>query len=108
VRIFISTGELQYLLHYRLELYPAFLGVARLCVYAFGETLVWSLYARYQAEGGDFSSRYLEALSKGGAVHPNELVAPLGINLQDPRFWHDGLQLMEDMVAQAEEEAAQL
>lgn len=73
--------------------------------YAFGELLVWALYARYQAEGGDFPQRYLDALATGGSVWPHEAVAPLGADLQDPAFWQGGLALIEDMVVLAEHEA---
>lgn len=76
--------------------------------YAFGELLVWSLYAQYQITGASFADTYLNALSKGGSVWPDELVAPLGVDLNDERFWHGGLALIEDMVALAEEEAKRL
>lgn len=76
--------------------------------YAFGELLVWALYAKYQAVGPDFADLYLHALSKGGSVWPEELVAPLGVDLRDDQFWHGGLGLIEDMVALAETEASAL
>lgn len=76
--------------------------------YAFGELLVWALYAKYQQVGGDFAQRYLEVLSKGGSVWPHELVAPLGVDLQAPDFWQNGLQLVEQMIILAEQEAAAL
>jgi oligoendopeptidase F len=76
--------------------------------YAFGELLVWALYARYQAEGATFPARYLEALAKGGSQWPHEILAPLGVNLKDPAFWREGLSLIDDMVAHAEAEAAAL
>lgn len=88
---------------------PHFIGApGYVYAYAFGELLVWALYARYQAEGGDFSQRYLDALATGGAVWPHEAVAPLGVNLQNPTFWQGGLSLIEDMVALAEHEAESL
>lgn len=76
--------------------------------YAFGELLVWALYAKYQAVKTDFASLYLNALAKGGAVWPEELVAPLGVDLRDEQFWHGGLSLIENMVALAETEASAL
>jgi oligoendopeptidase F len=88
---------------------PHFLSVpGYVYAYAFGDLLVWALYARYQAEGGDFSERYLKVLSMGGAVYPDELLEPLNVNLKDAHFWHEGLTLIEDMVIQAENEAAAL
>ena len=76
--------------------------------YAFGELLVWALYDRYQNEGAGFSGKYLEALGKGGSQWPHEILAPLGVNLKDPNFWHEGLSLIENMVIQAEQEAEAL
>lgn len=85
---------------------PHFIGTpGYVYAYSFGELLVWALYARYHAEGGDFPQRYLDALAVGGSVWPHEAVAPLGANLQDPAFWQSGLALIEDMVVLAEQEA---
>lgn len=88
---------------------PHFLGTpGYVYAYAFGELLVWALYARYQSEGSSFSGKYLEALGKGGSQWPHEILAPLGVNLKDPNFWHEGLSLIENMVIQAEQEAEAL
>lgn len=70
--------------------------------YAFGELLVLALYARYQEVGADFAEDYLNMLSSGGAVQPEELVKPLGVDLKDPAFWDQGLARIEKMVAEAE------
>lgn len=70
--------------------------------YSFGELLVLALYRLYQQEGKSFAPKYLEALAKGGSVTPSELVAPLGVDIDDPGFWQRGLALLEGMVAQAE------
>ncbi len=76
--------------------------------YAFGELLVWALYAQYQATGPNFADLYLNALSKGGSVWPEALLAPLGVDLRDEQFWHGGLNLIDEMVALAETEASAL
>jgi oligoendopeptidase F len=82
---------------------PHFIGTpGYVYAYAFGELLVLSLYARYQQAGDDFSSTYLEMLSAGGSKWPHELVRPLGVDLNDPDFWHNGLLILDDMVRQAE------
>ena len=70
--------------------------------YAFGELLVLALYARYQEVGADFADDYLNMLSAGGGVQPEELVKPLGVDLKDPDFWDQGLARIEKMVAEAE------
>ena len=70
--------------------------------YAFGELLVLALYARYQQVGAEFPGKYLEMLSAGGSNWPHEIVRPLGVDLNDLNFWKDGLQILDDMVSEAE------
>jgi oligoendopeptidase F len=70
--------------------------------YAFGELLVLALYARYKQVGPQFADTYLEMLSRGGSDWPHEIVKPLGVDLKDLGFWHNGLQMLDDMVADAE------
>jgi oligoendopeptidase F len=70
--------------------------------YAFGELLVLALVRRYDAEGEAFVPRYLELLAAGGSAPPPELLARVGLDIQDPRFWDSGLALLEGMVEEAE------
>lgn len=70
--------------------------------YAFGELLVLSLYARYQEAGDAFADRYLGLLRAGGSEWPHDLVAPLGVDLQDPDLWHHGLGHIESLIDRAE------
>ncbi|MBN1428639.1 MAG: M3 family oligoendopeptidase [Anaerolineae bacterium] len=70
--------------------------------YAFGNLLVLALYARYQEMGADFAPVYLDMLAAGRSDWPHEIVKPLGIDLTDPRFWDQGLQIMDGMVHDAE------
>ena len=70
--------------------------------YAFGELLVLALYARYCEEPASFPGRYLKLLAAGGSDWPHVLVARLGIDLQDPGFWGQGLCAIEALIAQAE------
>ncbi len=71
--------------------------------YAFGDLLVRALYARYQASPRGFADRYLGLLAAGGSDWPHRLLAPFGVDLQDPGFWNEGLALIERQVAEAEE-----
>jgi oligoendopeptidase F len=71
--------------------------------YAFGELLVLALYARYQEVGPDFSEAYLDMLTAGGSNWPHKIVKPLGVDLTDPGFWDQGLQMFDDLVSEAEE-----
>jgi len=76
--------------------------------YAFGELLVWALYARYQQSSSGFGDQYMQVLRAGGADYPHNILKPLGVDLQDPKFWHEGLDLLEGFIAQTEADAAQL
>ena len=70
--------------------------------YAFGELLVLALYARYQQQSDGFADRYLAMLTAGGSDWPHEIVKPLGVDLTDPGFWGNGLDILEGLVAEAE------
>ena len=61
-----------------------------------------ALYARYQADSAGFADRYIAMLTKGGADWPHEIVKPLGVDLTDPAFWANGLNILEGLVVEAE------
>jgi oligoendopeptidase F len=70
--------------------------------YGFGELLVLALYARYRANGEGFADAYLDMLAAGGSDWPHTIVRPLGVDLTNPDFWDNGLQILDDMVTEAE------
>ncbi|MFP4227646.1 MAG: M3 family oligoendopeptidase [Salinivenus sp.] len=74
--------------------------------YAFGELLVLSLYARYQEAGEAFADQYLDVLRAGGSDWPQALLDPLGVDLQDPALWEQGLSHIESLIDQANALAA--
>ena len=74
---------------------------------AFGHLLVLALYAIYRQQGPGFVPAYLEMLRRGGSASPRDLVAPLGVDLDDPRLWEHGLALIGDMIDEAEALAAE-
>ncbi len=71
--------------------------------YAFGELLVLSLYNLYRKEGNSFVDKYLHLLRQGGSRSPYELIAPFGINPDDPAFWQGGLSIIDDFLKKIEE-----
>lgn len=73
--------------------------------YAFGDCLVNSLYAVYQAEPEGFQDRYHELLAAGGTLRHQELLAPFGLNAADPDFWSKGLSIVEALIDRLEQEA---
>jgi oligoendopeptidase F len=72
--------------------------------YAFGDCLVNSLYAVYEAEPEGFQERYLELLRAGGTLRHNELLAPFGLDASDPGFWSRGLGVIEGLIDRLEAE----
>jgi oligoendopeptidase F len=86
---------------------PHFIGApGYVYAYAFGELLVLALYARYRQVGPDFAPAYLDMLAAGGSDWPHSIVKRLGVDLGDLDFWHNGLQILDDMVAEAEQLAS--
>ncbi len=70
--------------------------------YAYGQLLALSVYQRYVEEGPDFVPSYLELLSAGGSMAPEELGRIVGVDLTDPAFWDNGLVLVERQLEAAE------
>ncbi len=66
--------------------------------YAFGELLVLALFSKYKQEGESFVPRYLDVLAAGGSDKPEKILAKAGVDLTDPTFWQQGLQIIDDMV----------
>jgi oligoendopeptidase F len=76
--------------------------------YAFGELLVLALFQKYKQEGQSFVPKYLDLLSSGGSLSPPDLLKKLNVDINDPNFWSLGLKLLDEMVTEAEQLAAQV
>ena len=74
--------------------------------YAFGNLLALAVYARYEKEGESFVPSYLQLLSAGGSDSPDALGHLVGVDLTDPDFWNAGLQVVDELVSEAEALAA--
>lgn len=70
--------------------------------YAFGDCLVNSLYAAYQAKPEGFQAKYLDMLKAGGVKRHKELLAPFGLDASDPAFWDKGLGVISGFVDELE------
>jgi oligoendopeptidase F len=70
--------------------------------YAFGDCLVNSLYAAYQAAPEGFQAKYLDMLKAGGVKRHKELLAPFGLDASDPAFWDKGLGVISGFVDELE------
>ena len=74
--------------------------------YAFGNLLALAVYARYEKEGEPFVESYLQLLAAGGSDTPDNLGRLVGVDLTDPNFWSAGLQVVDELVSEAEALAA--
>jgi oligoendopeptidase F len=82
---------------------PHFIGTpGYVYAYAYGQLLALSVYRRYEEQGADFVPRYLELLSAGGSMAPEDLGRIVGCDLDDPAFWDGGLQIIEQQIDAAE------
>jgi oligoendopeptidase F len=66
--------------------------------YAFGDCLVNSLFAEYEAAAPGFQQKYFEMLQAGGSKHHKELLAPFGLDASEPGFWAKGLKVVEGLI----------
>ena len=77
--------------------------------YTWGELLALALYKKCRDEGAaTFAPKFLAFLSAGGSKSPQELVAPLGVDLSDAGFWHGALAVLEEQIASFEALAEKL
>jgi oligoendopeptidase F len=63
--------------------------------YAFGKMLTLALYDLWKERGAAFVDAYLDMLRSGGSRSPRELVARLGVDLADPKFWERGCRVVD-------------
>lgn len=70
--------------------------------YAFGDSLVNSLYAVYLSGLPGFEDKYLELLKTGGAKRHKELLAPFDLNATDFKFWQKGVDIIDDFITELE------
>jgi oligoendopeptidase F len=70
--------------------------------YAYGELLALSVYKRYQEVGPAFVPKYIELLSAGGSMPPEELGKIVDCDLTDPAFWDGGLAIIDEQLAATE------
>ena len=70
--------------------------------YSFGELLVLSLYQQSKKEGPAFAEKYLRMLEAGGSLTPQELMAKVGVSLDNPAFWQGGFDVLAGLVGEFE------
>ncbi len=70
--------------------------------YAFAHLVAFSLLARYGEDPERFAPAYLEFLASGASRSPQELLAPLGVDLRNPETWADAFAEFDRCVIEAE------
>ena len=70
--------------------------------YAFGDSLVNSLYATYKKQPIGFENKYFNMLEAGGTLNHKELLAPFGLNAANPDFWQMGLDVITSYIDELE------
>ena len=71
--------------------------------YSFGELLTMSLYQMAQAEGPSFQDKYVALLKLGGSKSPKDLMATVGVDMNDEAFWDGGFAAIEKLISRFEE-----
>jgi oligoendopeptidase F len=64
--------------------------------------VAFSLLARYREDPERFVPAYLDFLSSGASRPPQELLAPLGVDLRDPETWAHAFAEFDRCVSAAE------
>ncbi|NVM36824.1 MAG: M3 family oligoendopeptidase [Candidatus Lokiarchaeota archaeon] len=82
---------------------PHFLSVP-FYVYAYNMSnlLVISIYQMYLEQKEEFVPKYLKLLSLGSSLSPEEMLAEIGIDLNDPTFWKKGIKYLSDKIDELE------
>lgn len=76
--------------------------------YAYGQLLALSVYRLYEEQGEAIVPGYLEMLAAGGSKSPEQLGALVGVDLSDPSFWDNGLDLVAGQIEAAQAAADQV
>lgn len=69
--------------------------------YAFAELTALSLFRQYRGEGSGFVPVYLDLLRRGAGACPEELLKPLGLDISEGDFFHQGLRIVEELLQEA-------
>jgi oligoendopeptidase F len=70
--------------------------------YSYGQLLALSVYRLYEERGNEIVPGYLDMLAAGGSRSPEELGSLVGVDLSDPSFWDNGLDLVAGQVEAAQ------
>ncbi len=70
--------------------------------YSFAHLVAFTLVARYREDPERFAPAYLDFLASGASRSPQDLLEPLGVDLQNPETWAIAFAEFDRCVAEAE------
>ncbi len=70
--------------------------------YSYAQLLVFVLYRLYKQEGSSFVPKMKRILSAGGSESPKTLLAEIGLDVTDPKFWELGFEQAESYLDEYE------
>jgi oligoendopeptidase F len=76
--------------------------------YAFAHLVAFTLAARYREDPERFVPAYLDFLASGASRSPQDLLAPIGVDLRNPQTWADAFAEFDRCVTEAEAGVAAL
>jgi oligoendopeptidase F len=71
--------------------------------YSYGYLFSLAIFRAWEREGDELVEPYLDLLRAGGSKPPEELAAIVGLDLSDRGLWEDGLEAIDELLAEAEE-----
>jgi len=66
--------------------------------YSFGELLSLAMFAQYKKEGKSMVKKIEKILETGGSEEPEKILARVGIEMKDKKFWEKGFGIIENWV----------
>jgi len=74
-------------------------------VYAYNmaNLLVIALYQMYLEEKDEFKPKFVKLLSVGTSLTPEQMLAEIGVDLNDPTFWQKGINYLTNQIDKLEE-----
>ena len=74
-------------------------------VYAYNmaNLLVIALYQMYLEEKDEFKPKFVKLLSVGTSLTPEQMLAEIGVDLNDPTFWQKGINYLTSQIDKLEE-----
>jgi oligoendopeptidase F len=71
--------------------------------YAMANLLVFAIYQEYKEGQENFVQKYKDFLALGGTKSTEDAVKSFGFNLEDPKFWRQGFEIITGMIDELEE-----